>query len=244
VPRLSLIIPCYNEARRIPGTLPRLAAYLETLAARGIPHEVLLVVERSPDSTLAIARQFAASHPGWYAIDNQVHRGKGHAVRSGMLRAQGDFACYMDADLSTDPAAIAEALSCLENNPTVAIIAGDRRHPGSTVTRNPGKSRPFLSRIFNLNARLLFPRSIKTGDTQCGFKMFRAAAARDIFPGVRIDGFAFDVEVFVRARRLGHRVLAMPVCWTDAPHSTVRAIRHSAQMFRDLLRLRLRFAGK
>ncbi|MDR1010897.1 MAG: glycosyltransferase family 2 protein, partial [Opitutaceae bacterium] len=117
VPRLSLIIPCYNEARRIPETLPRLAAYLDTLAARGITHEVLLVVERSPDDTLAIARQIAASHPDWRAIDNQVHRGKGCAVRSGMLRAQGDFACYMDADLSTAPAAIAEALALLEKNP-------------------------------------------------------------------------------------------------------------------------------
>lgn len=236
--QLSIIIPCYNEARRVPETMPRLAAWLETLSARGITHEVLLVVERCADNTLAIAQGIAAAHPDWRAIDNKTHRGKGYAVRSGMSFAQGAFACYMDADLSTEPSAISQALAILEQNPDIAIIAGDRRHPDSTVTRNPGKSRPLLSHIFNLNARLLFPRSIKTGDTQCGFKMFRAAAARDIFARARIDGFAFDVEVFHLARRLGYKIQTIPVRWIDAPHSTVRAVRHGAQMFRDLLRLR------
>lgn len=238
MPLVSIIIPCYNEARRIPETLPRLAAFLETLPASGISHEVLLVVERCPDNTLAIAQKIAAAHPGWRAIDNQVHRGKGYAVRSGMLLAKGDFACYMDADLSTEPAAIAESIALLEKHPATSMIAGDRRDPASLVIRNPGKSRPTLSHVFNLAARTLFPRAIKTRDTQCGFKMFRTAAARDIFGRARLDGFAFDVEVFLLARRLGHKVLTMPVRWTDAPHSTVRALRHGSQMFRDLVRLR------
>ncbi len=236
MPLVSIIIPCYNEARRIPATLPRLAAYLSALP---VEHEVLLIVERCLDNTLAIAREIAAAHPGWHAIDNQVHRGKGYAVRSGMLRAKGDFACYMDADLSTEPAAIAESIALLEKHPGVSMIAGDRRDIGSLITRNPGKSRPMLSHVFNLAARILFPRGIKTRDTQCGFKMFRAAAARAIFERARLDGFAFDVEVFLLARRLGLGVLTMPVRWTDAPHSTVRALRHGAQMFRDLIRLRL-----
>ena len=236
--RLSLIIPCYNESRRIPKTLPLLAASLEPLTARGITHEVLLVVERSPDNTLAIAQQIAAPHPNWRAIDNQTHRGKGYAVRSGTSLAQGDFTCYMDADLSTDPAAITEALALLEQNPAIAIIAGDRRHPASVVTRNPGTSRPWLSHIFNLAARLLFPRSINTRDTQCGFKIFRADAAREIFARARIDGFAFDVEIFRLARRLGYKIQTMPVRWADSPHSTVRALRDGTHMFLDLLRLR------
>lgn len=236
MPLVSIIIPCYNEARRIPDTLPRLAAYLSALP---MEHEVLLIVERCPDNTLAIAQEIAAAHPGWRAIDNQVHRGKGYAVRSGMLRAKGDFACYMDADLSTEPAAIAKSIALLEKHPAASMIAGDRRDPASLVTRNPGKSRPRLSHAFNLAARILFPCAIKTRDTQCGFKMFRAAAARDIFGRARLDGFAFDVEVFLLARRHGHGVLAMPVRWTDAPHSTVRALRHGAHMFGDLLRLRI-----
>jgi len=242
MPALSLIIPCHNESRRIPQTLPLLASSLKLFTARGITHEVILVVEKSPDNTLALAQQFAAAHPNWRAIDNQVHRGKGYAVRSGMThalaRAQSDYACYMDADLSTDPAAIPEALALLEQNPALAIVAGDRRHPASAVTRNPGASRPLLSRVFNLAARLLFPRTIKTRDTQCGFKMFRAPAAREIFSRARLDGFAFDVEIFHLARRLGFQIQTIPVRWADSPHTTVRALRDGAQMFRDLLRLR------
>ena len=239
--RLSLIIPCYNESRRIPKTLPLLAASLEPLTARGITHEVLLVVERSPDNTLAIAQQIAAPHPNWRAIDNQTHRGKGYAVRSGMALAQGEFTCYMDADLSTDPAAIAGALALLEQNPdpALAIVAGDRRHPASVVTRNPGATRPLFSRLFNHAARLLFPRAIAAiRDTQCGFKLFRAEAARKIFSRARLDGFAFDVEIFHLARRLGYQIQTIPVRWSDSPHSTVRALRDGARMFRDLLRLR------
>ena len=238
MPRISIIIPCYREAKRIPETLPRLAAYLDTISNRGITCEVLLIVERSPDNTLSIAREIADGRPGWHAIDNQVHKGKGYAVRTGMLRAHGDFACFMDADLSTDPTAVVNALSLLDNHPEFDIVAGDRRHPQSVITRNQGKSRITLSGIFNRSVRMLFPRSVKTRDTQCGFKFFRIAAAKELFSYARIDGFAFDVEIFTLAHHLAHPIQMMSVHWKDAPHSTVRALRHGIQMYRDLLRLR------
>ena len=237
--QLSIIIPCYNESRRIPQTLPRLADHLTTLAP-ALTCEVLLVIEKSPDATIALARSIAAARPDWRVIDTAAHRGKGAAVRAGMLLAQGDLVCFMDADLSSDPAAIADALALLETRPALSLIAGDRRHPASIVTRNPGKTRPLFSHVFNLAARALFPRSIPTRDTQCGFKLFRAAAAREIFTRARLDGFAFDVEIFLLARRLGLEIATIPVCWTDAPHTTVRTLRHGTHMFFDLLRLRLR----
>ncbi|AWI09908.1 dolichyl-phosphate beta-glucosyltransferase [Ereboglobus luteus] len=233
---LSIVIPAYNETRRLASAMQKLAAVLETFS---FSHEVLLVVEKSGDDSLALAQKIAAAHPNWRAIDNLVHRGKGYAVRSGMLRATGDFICFMDADLSSDPAAVNDALKVIETT-SATVVAGNRRHPESVVTHNQGKSRPLLSKVFNLTARMLFPGGIKVRDTQCGFKMFRADAAREIFTRARIDGFAFDIEIFLLAHRLGYEVRTIPVHWTDSPYSTVRAFRHGLQMYRDLLRLRFR----
>ncbi len=207
------------------------------LCAHGQPHEVLLIVEASPDDSLALARDIAARHAGWQAIDNGPQRGKGHAVRSGIRRARGDIVCYMDADLSTDPAAIPQMLALFDRHPATDVIIGDRRHPRSRVLAAQPRARVRLSRLFNLLVRGLFP-CIQTMDTQCGFKAFRSAAAARIFAAQRLDGFAFDVEVLVLAARLGCELRAMPVDWTDAPHSTVRAFRHGARMALDLLRLR------
>ncbi|MDR0901534.1 MAG: glycosyltransferase [Opitutaceae bacterium] len=231
---LSIVIPVYNETPRLAASMARLSVALGTL---GEPHEVLLVVEASPDGSLALAREIAAQHPGWRAIDNGPQHGKGHAVRSGIRRALGGIVCYMDADLSTDPAAIPQMLALFARHPETALVIGDRRHPQSRVLAAQPRARVRLSLVFNRCVRLLFP-GIQTRDTQCGFKAFRASAAAGIFAAQRIDGFAFDVEVLVLASRLGCKLLAMPVDWSDAPHSTVRALRHGSRMALDLLRLR------
>jgi dolichyl-phosphate beta-glucosyltransferase len=233
---LSLVIPVYNETRRLAASMTRLSA---ALGALGHPHEVLLIVEASPDGSLALAREIAARRHGWQAVDNGPQRGKGHAVRSGIRRARGDIVCYMDADLSTDPAAIPQMLALFAQHPATGLVIGDRRHPQSRVLAAQPRSRVRLSRHFNRCVRLLFP-GIQTRDTQCGFKALRAPAAARIFAAQRLDGFAFDVEVLVLATRLGCELRAMPVDWTDAPHSTVRALRHGSRMFFDLLALRLR----
>jgi dolichyl-phosphate beta-glucosyltransferase len=231
---LSIVIPVYNETRRLAASMARLSVALRALDH---PHEVLLIVEASPDGSLALARDLAARHPGWRAIDNGPQRGKGHAVRSGIRRARGAIVCYMDADLSTDPAAIPQMLALFARHPAAGVVIGDRRHPQSRVLAAQPRARVCLSRLFNLCVRALFP-CIQTSDTQCGFKAFRAGAAARIFATQRLDGFAFDVEVLLLAARLGCELRAMPVDWTDAPHSTVRALRHGARMAFDLLRLR------
>jgi dolichyl-phosphate beta-glucosyltransferase len=218
--------------------MARLAASLA--AATGLPPcEVLLIVEASPDGSLALARDIAARHTDWQAIDNGPQRGKGHAVRSGIRRARGDIVCYMDADLSTDPAAIPHMLALFAQHPATGVVIGDRRHPQSRVLAAQPRARVRLSRLFNLCVRTFFP-CIQTNDTQCGFKALRAPAAARIFATQRLDGFAFDVEVLLLARALGLEMRTMPVDWTDAPHSTVRALRHGSRMFLDLLRLRRR----
>lgn len=224
---VSVVVPLYREARRIPGTLPRLA---DALAGLGRPHEVILVAEPSGDGTAEAARGLAREN--WRVLETPRHRGKGGAVRAGMAEATGDVVCYLDADMSTDPEALSRACERFGREPDLMVVCGDRRDPRSRLIRRQGGTRAALGRAFNVFARILFPR-LGLRDTQCGFKAFRREAARAIFERQRIDGFAFDVEVLLLARDLGLRIATLPVTWTDASFSTVRVARDGLAMLRD-----------
>ena len=179
-PFLSLVIPAYNEAGRLPRNLPLVAAYCQTLAlpAPG-GWEVLAVVERSTDGTLDKARAAARAFPQIQVIDNGPQRGKGHAVRAGMLRAAGDIVLFMDADLSTPLTEIEGFLAWFAAHPETDVLIGNRRHAGSRIGRPQGWLRRHLSGVFN---GLVKGRVLGGGwtDTQCGFKAFRAPAARAV----------------------------------------------------------------
>ncbi len=226
-------MPAYNEARRLPPTLEKMAVFLRDL---GKPYEVLVIVERSTDGTLEIAARFAAQQAHFQAVDNQVQRGKGYAVRSGMLRARGEFVFYMDADLSVPLAAIPEFLARFERAPRADVLLGNRQHAMSCITRRQSWLRRTMGQTFN--------RILKAGalaslhDTQCGFKAFRRAAAHAIFSRQTLDGFAFDVEVLLLAERLACAIDDLPVEWINSPESKVRIFRDSLAMLRDTLRVR------
>ncbi len=246
--RLSVVIPAYQEARRLPANLARVAGYLDGLfppaagggdsAARA--YEVLVMVERSADDTLARCREVAAGLGRAFQVcDNQVHRGKGYAVRLGMRRARGEVHLFMDADLSTPLEEIGRFLAHLDGRPEVDVLIGDRRR----AVHRQGARRRLLGGAFRALAR----RVVGAGgspaedlpDTQCGFKVFRRAASAGIFSRQTLDGFAFDVEVLRLANRLGLTVRSLPVPgWSDAPFSTLRILRDGALMLRDLVRVR------
>lgn len=232
-PSLSIVLPAYQEARRLPPTLERLAALGAEL---GLPWEVLLMVERGSDGTLEIAREFAAGHAGFVAVDSGVQRGKGFAVRSGMLRARGEIVFYMDADLSVPLAEVRPFLAHFAAQPEVAVLVGNRQHAGSRITRAQSWLRRTMGQTFNrvLQAAALAP----VRDTQCGFKAFRREAAQAIFARQKLDGFAFDVEVLLLAERLGYRVADRPVEWINSPESKVQLVRDSLRMLGDALRVR------
>jgi glycosyltransferase involved in cell wall biosynthesis len=232
-PILSLVIPAYHEARRLPRTLEELAKFGGGL---GFPFEVLVVVERGRDETLEIAVAFAARQADFQVIDNPVQRGKGHAVRTGMLRARGEIIFYMDADLSVPLREVTAFLDHFRAHPEIDVLIGNRQHAGSRITRAQSWLRRTMGQTFNriLQAVTLAPAR----DTQCGFKAFRRAAARAIFSRQQLDGFAFDVEVLLLADRLGYRVADFPVEWINSPESKVRIVRDSLQMLRDALRVR------
>ncbi len=236
---LSLVVPAFREAARLPPNLPQIAQYCDRALALppGEGYEVLVVVERSDDGTLERAREAAAPFPRMEVVDNGPQRGKGHAVRSGMLLARGDIRIFMDADLSTPLAEIGRFLAYFAAHPEVDVVIGNRRHPDSQIGRAQGPVRRYLGGLFSRLVR----GSILPGawtDTQCGFKAFRARAATAIFARQRLDGFSFDVEVLALAAALGLVTHDLPVEWHDDDATRVRLWRDGWGMLRDLWRVR------
>jgi dolichyl-phosphate beta-glucosyltransferase len=203
--------------------------------------EVLIVVERSIDGTLELAREAASGLAGFHVIDNRVQRGKGYAVRSGMRQARGAIVFYMDADLSVPLEEIEGFLDHFEAHPEEDVLLGSRQHSGSRIERRQGCLREAMGKTFNRILRFLCRLPFR--DTQCGFKAFRREAAREIFARQTIDGFAFDVEVLLLAQVLGYRIRELPVRWLNSPESKVHIVRDSLRMLRDALAVRRRIAG-
>jgi dolichyl-phosphate beta-glucosyltransferase len=203
--------------------------------------EVLIMVERSPDGTLEIARELAAEQAhsaiSFTVIDNGPQLGKGHAVRSGMLQARGGIVLYMDADLSVPLDEIAAFLRFFNAHPEVNVLVGNRQHAESRITRSQAWLRRSMGQTFNRVLSALALTEIR--DTQCGFKAFRRAAAQAIFSRQRVNGFAFDVEVLMLAHRLGFIVRDLPVEWRNSPDSRVKIVRDSLRMLWDALMIRL-----
>ena len=232
-PFVSIIIPAYNEAHRLEASL---AALDKFLASVPWSREVILVVEKSTDGTLDLARRLAAGKPAFNVIGNDVQKGKGHAVRTGMLCARGELAFFMDADLSTPLQEIEQFIARFSSAPPVDVLVGNRQHARSEIVTEQHFLRRKMGQTFNAILRMI--AGIRLADTQCGFKAFRRAAREAIFPLQKLDGFAFDVEVLLLAARLGFAVEDMPVQWSNAEGSKVRIIRDSWRMLLDAIRVR------
>jgi dolichyl-phosphate beta-glucosyltransferase len=230
-PDLSVVIPAYNEARRLPGTLQRMRAYF---TPRGIDVEVLVVDNRSSDGTVAAAA--AIDWPAVRTLEERVRSGKGAAVRTGMLAAQGQYVLFSDADLSTPIEEVEALLAAIHGGADVAIAS--RGLPASRVEVHQPWYRERMGKTFNALVQLLVLRGIK--DTQCGFKCFRASAVGPLFEPLQTAGFGFDVEVLVRAHHLGLRIAEIPTRWINAPDSRVRPGVDSVRMFLELLAIRRR----
>lgn len=239
-PRFSIVIPAYEEERRLPASIRDMRAFFGPPPAQGLVQrpafEAIAIVEKSRDRTIALAREAAAGDPRYEIVDNEVHRGKGYAVRSGMLRAQGDVVFFMDADLSTPLAEVPAFLAHFEDNPDTHVIVGSRALAKSLVLKKQTWLRRNMGRGFNAFVRLFGLSGIS--DTQCGFKAFRAGPCREIFSRLTIDGFAFDVEALMLARKLGYKIDVRPVRWVNSPDSKVRILIDPLKMFWDIMRIR------
>lgn len=228
---LSLVIPAYNEELRLPATLTRVREYLDST---GEPYEVIVVDDGSSDHTVATTRDAAASWPQLCVIALPRNRGKGAAVRAGMLAAIGEVRAFSDADLSTP----IEELPRLREQlgPGCEVVIGSRATPGAVIETHQPKRREAMGRAYNRLLQLLALPGLY--DTQCGFKVFSAEAAVRCFEPLRTFRYGFDAEVLLRARRLGYGVGEVPVRWAHREDSRVSPLRDSARTLYELVTLR------
>lgn len=232
-PRLAVIIPAYNEDQRILPTLERVRDYL---SGQAYTWSVTLVSDGSQDRTVEITEAFAKKNPGFHVLAYAPNRGKGYAVRKGMLEVAGELLLFSDADLAAPIEEVEKLLAHMEQGADVAI--GSRPLKESNLEIRQPFYREMLGRAFNFAVQTLAIKGIK--DTQCGFKLFTQKAARDIFSRCKLDGFSFDFEALMVARDLGYRIDEVPIRWRHQEGSKVVLMRDGPRMLRDLVKLRLR----
>ena len=224
-PELSVVIPAFNEAGRLPRTLERVTAFLRE---RTRSYEVLVADDGSTDETARKAREAGAT-----VLRDDHNRGKGHAVRRGMLAARGRRRLMTDADLSTPIEELPRFLARMDEG--FDVVIGSRALPGSTIEVHQPWFRENVGRVYNLFVRALALPGLR--DTQCGFKLWSARAAREAFSAARLDGFSFDVEALYVARKRGYRIAEIPVVWRNDAASRV-GLGGGSRAFPDLLRIR------
>ena len=231
---ISLVIPAYNEAARLGQSLEKVLAYLN---AQPYPSEVLIVDDGSSDATAQVAAQTLAIYAGRVAtrvLSYQPNRGKGYAVRQGLLAAQGTVAVFSDADLSTPIEELPLLLApILEGN--FDVVFGSRALNNDLVGRHQPWLREQSGRFFNRMVRLA--TGMPYADTQCGFKAFRLSVCRPVVEGAVLDRFGFDVELLFLAHQAGLRLREQPVCWNDVAGSKVSFL-GGLHGFRELWLLR------
>lgn len=239
-PYLSIVVPAYNEAARLPGTLRSITAYL---AGKPFASEIIVVDDGSTDETVAVASSALCAFGG--TVLREPHRGKGASVRAGMLAARGARVLFTDADLAVPIAEADQLLAAVDEGYGVAI--GSREGDGASREGEPA-FRHIMGRVFNRLVRMIAVPGID--DTQCGFKLFSAEAVAAIMPRLRLYGVdapvvrgarvtGFDVEVLVIARRQGFRIREEPVRWRYGVQSKVRPLADTFWNVRDVLRVRL-----
>ena len=227
---LSIIIPAYNEEKRLPDSLPKIIGFVRQ---QDYPVEVIVVDDGSTDQTAMVVREFQEDTP-FISLLEVSHGGKGHAVKAGMLQARGEYLFLCDSDLSMPIEEVAKFLPPALDGYDVAIasreVEGARRYDEPPY-------RHLMGRVFNLIVRLLAVHRIQ--DTQAGFKCFRREAAHQLFPLQTTNGWGFDVEILFIAQRRGMHIVEVPINWYYMNRSRVRPVQDTYNMVREVLKVRL-----
>ena len=229
---LSVIVPAFNEAARI---MPGVQAIMGFLREGGRSWELIVVDDGSTDATAEIVEQAIGGEVRARLIQYRPNRGKGFAVRTGVLAATGMWIVFLDADLSTPVEEIDRAMPRLQSG--VDLVVGSRAHPDARIERKSPLFRRMASAVFD-RMRNAIVGLRQFSDTQCGFKAARGDAVRPLYERAVIERFMFDVEILYLAKRAGLRMEELPVRWADSSGSTVRLFPGVYRMFRDLLRIR------
>lgn len=230
-PDITIVIPAYNESRRLPKTLELIFEYFQ---GKESAYEIIVVSDGSSDETVAVANKYTEQHPVT-VVEKVINQGKGAAVRTGVHAAKGKTILITDADSSTP---IEELEKLQQDIDRYDVVIGSRHVPDSKIHVTQPFHRVVLSRASNLLIRALLCPGIY--DTQCGFKLFRQKAAKDIFEQVTLNRFGFDFESIMIAQRMGYRVRERGVDWYNDTDTKVRAGKEAVRTLADLLRVKWR----
>ncbi len=232
-PRLSVVVPAFNEQDRLPASLEAALPYLESL---GCEYELIVVDDGSTDDTLQVMRRAESERPPVRVVALKPNRGKGRALAEGVAASRGDLVLVSDADFSTPIDELPTLQAAIDAGADVAI--GSRALRGSRVEVSQPIYRVLMGKGFNLIVQAVLLPGL--WDTQCGFKLFRGEAARELFGGLRTDGFGYDFDVLFRAKRAGYQIAEVPVRWINSASSRVSPVSDSWEMLVHVIRLRLR----
>lgn len=227
---ISIIVPAYNEEKRIKAMLDLYAEYF----FRRYPDCEFLIVCDGNDSTAAIVKSMSKVYSGIRLLEYKKRLGKGGGILEGFKEAKGDIIAFVDADESVSPSDLEKIIHALK---TADCAIGSRRVPGSRITRRQQFKRESISRAFNLMVNLVFHLNIR--DTQCGAKAFRKEAVLQVMPEIMLKGFEFDVELLWRMKGKGFSVIEVPIEWRHSEHSRF-SLKHAPRMFMNLMRIRLK----
>lgn len=234
---LSIVIPAFNESQRIERTLERVDRHVATL---GLSYEILVVDDGSSDGTRDVVEGISTRRSAVRCLHYAQNRGKGHAVRVGMLAARGRIRLMSDADCSVPPEEIPRLLAAMDES-GAAIAIGSRYRNESNVSTPQPRWRVAWSRLCNAVIQKTLVGGIQ--DTQCGFKAFTASAARELFSRARIDGWAFDLEILAIARNEVMKVEEVGVAWEDDPRTKVNPLKDLIAVVREYSRIRRNLRG-
>ncbi len=229
---LSLVIPAFNEAKRI---APTLESFHQFLSLSGMRFEIIVVDDGSSDDTVAVVNELAHGLSSVRCIESKPNRGKGHAVRVGMCAAAGDIRVMVDADGSTPAPELPKLVNPIRLG-LADIAIGSRYASGASVE----VKQPFYRRWWSRLANKVVQRTLVPGivDTQCGFKAFSGRAADAVFGRAQIDGWAFDLEVLALAKRMNLVVSEVAVHWSDDPRSNINPLGDAVRVFKELIEIR------
>lgn len=233
--KLSIVIPVFNEERRLPETIKRIE---EFQSGFDHPTEIIFVDDGSADRSGEILKVATGRRDGWRLVSYSPNAGKGYAVRRGIMEATGTRILISDADLSTPLIEIESLLAAVKG---ADIVIGSRAVDETSVKLAQPSYRQSMGKTFNRLMRMI--TGLPFRDTQCGFKLFSVDAAKTVAHRATVDRFAWDVEFLMLACREGYRIEEVPVLWFNSPESRVRIVRDSFRMLVDLVRMRIRIGS-